>query len=70
MIPTSEVGANSEEAIGVRDGTQGKSGTVGDAIREPMPERVRRKERREEVHLAELGPDGEGAERLSAERGA
>jgi hypothetical protein len=64
MITMSEIGAN-----GVRDVAQGKSGTSGDVIREPMPERVRQKERGEVVRLAEPGPDGEGAERLSSERG-
>jgi hypothetical protein len=69
MITTSEMDANGEEASSVRDVAQGKNGTGGDAIREPMPGRVRRKERGEEMRLAELGPDSEGAERWSPERG-
>jgi hypothetical protein len=50
MITASKNGANSEEAIGVREIVQGKGGAVCDAVSETLPQRVRRKERGQEVH--------------------
>lgn len=67
MITASKNGANSEEAVGIREIVQGEGGAVCDAVSETPPQRVQRKERGQEVHWAEPRPQGEGAERRSAE---